>query len=320
MNIRALFAAGAILLAAPAAHANEKLLIGSTSASSSQYGYFVALAKIINDQIEGVEASVVETGATLDNIRRMERNQIDFGLVTTNVVQHAVSGTQGFKGRPTDIQLLWVYAPAPQNVVVRKDSGIDTMDKLNGRRFNPGLKGSATEATAEAVLKTLGIQPDYVRGSTTDVVNMVKDNRVTGYVKSGAGKKLDSSSLDISTMTPINVLSLTDDQASKLEQEMPDISVVKVPANPDQDIPEYSTWSFGLAVAASPNLNEETAYQIVKAAMADKTVQVAALASLKGENLAELTTTYGTVSLHPGAARWFSENGIELPEKLQPKK
>jgi TRAP transporter TAXI family solute receptor len=320
MKIRAIAAAGALLLAMPSAHANENLLIGSTSTSSSQYGYFVSIAKIINDQLEGVEASVVETGATLDNIRRMDRNQIDFGLVTTNVAQHAVSGTQEFDGRPTGLQLLWVYSPAPQNVVVRKDSGIDALEKLNGQRFNPGLKGSATEATTEAVLKTLAITPDYVRGSTTDVVNMVKDNRVTGYVKSGAGKKLDSSSLDIATMTPINVLSLTGEQAAKLEKEMPDISVVKVPANADQDIPAYSTWSFGLAVGVSPKLNEETAYRIVDAVMADTTVQAAALASMKGANLAELTTTYGTIPLHPGAARWFKEHGIEIPEKLQPKK
>lgn len=320
MKLRACAAAGVLLLAATSAHADEKLLIGSTSASSSHYGYFVAVAKIINDNVKGIDASVVETGATLDNIRRMERGQIDFGLVTTNVAQHAAAGTNEFNGRPTDLRLLWVYTAAPQNVVVRKDAGIDALAKLEGKRFNPGIKGSATESTSEAVFKTLGIKPDYVRGSTTDVVDMIKDNRITGYVKSGAGKKLDSSTIDIATFTPISVLSLTDEQAAKLEKDMPDVAVVKIPANAEQNIPAYSTWSFGVGVAATAKLSEEAAYKIVDAVMADKTIQAAALASLKNDNLAELTTTYGTIPLHPGAARWFKEHGIDIPAKLQPKK
>ena len=69
----ALAGALALGLSLPAA-AQEKLLIGSTSASSSHYGYFVAVAKLVNEKADGLEASVVETGATLDNLRRIQRN------------------------------------------------------------------------------------------------------------------------------------------------------------------------------------------------------------------------------------------------------
>ncbi len=72
------------LAAATPSHAQEKLLIGSTSASSSHYGYFVAVSQLINQKVKGVDASVVETGATVDNLRRLARKQVDLGLVTTN--------------------------------------------------------------------------------------------------------------------------------------------------------------------------------------------------------------------------------------------
>lgn len=307
-----------IMLTSPAA-ADEKLLVGSTSASSSHYGYFVSVAKLINDKVPGVEVSVVETGATLDNLRRLARKQIDFGLVTTNVAQHAFSGTKAFEGKPVDIGLLWVYTPAPQNVVVRADAKIDSLAGLADKRFNPGIKGSATEKTSEAVFAALNITPDTVRGSTTDIVNMIKDNRVTGYVKSGAGERLDASTIDIATFTPIKVLSLTPEQQKTLEKEMPDISVVEV-ENAGNDIPPYTTWSFGVGVAASPELSEDTAYAIVKAVMEDKTVQANAMAQMKGADIAKMTTTYGTTPLHPGAARWFREQGIEIPERLLPAK
>ncbi|MHC8493942.1 TAXI family TRAP transporter solute-binding subunit [Thalassospira sp. SM2505] len=322
MKITKLALAGVLAfgLSVPA-FAQDKLLIGSTSASSSHYGYFVSVAKLINDAKNDIEASVVETGATMDNLRRIERNQIDLGLVTTNVAQHAHSGTKAFDGKAMEnLGLLWVYTGAPQNVIVREDAGISSLAELAGQRFNPGIKGSATESTTEAVFQTLGLSSDYVRGSTTDVVDMIKDNRVTGYVKSGAGLKLDSSTLDIATFTPIKVLSLTDAQKQTLLEKMPDVSVVDIPEGAADGVPAYSTWSFGVGVGASANLSEDAAYKIVDAIMTDKEVQGAAMASVKGVNLAELTLQYATIPLHPGAAKWFRENGYEIPANLDPAK
>lgn len=305
---------GASMLACGNASA-EELMFGSTSASSSHYGYIVAVGKLINESGTDLNATVVETGAAMDNIRRMERGQMDLGIITTNVVQHAVSGTKKFDGRPQDLELLWVYAPAPQNVIMRADAGVDSLVALDGVRLNPGIKGSATETTTEAVFGVLGIKPEWVRGSTTDIVDAIKDNGLAGYVKSGSPSGLDSSTMDLATATPIRVLGLDDAQAGKIKAAMPDISVVEVVA---EGIPAYKTWSFGVGVAATSAMSEETAYQIVKAVMADKSAQGNALASVKGLDLARLTLDYATVPLHPGAMRWFAENGYTVPDHLKP--
>ncbi|MCH2488402.1 MAG: TAXI family TRAP transporter solute-binding subunit [Erythrobacter sp.] len=308
----------ALLCSTPVWAQQTDLLIGSTSASSSHYGYFVAVGQIVNEEVEGIDAAVVETGATMDNIRRMARGQMDLGLVTTNVAQHAVAGTNDFEGNAQDLSLLWVYTGAPQNVIVRRDAGLDSLEALAGARINPGIRGSATESTTEAVFATLGLEADWVRGSTTDIVDAIKDNRVAGYVKSGSGVSLDASTMDVATFTPIDVLGLTPEQADTLRAEMPDISVVDIPEGAAEGIPAYTTWSFGVGVGATSALSEEDAYKIVSAVMADETVQVNALAELRDASLADLTIKYGTVPLHPGAARWFEENGYDLPEALRP--
>jgi TRAP transporter TAXI family solute receptor len=296
--------------------AAQKMLIGSTSASSSHYGYFVAVSQVINEKVAGLDTSVVETGATVDNLRRFARKQIDLGLVTTNVLSQAYYGKQDFKDRPVKSKLLWVYVIAPQNAIVRKDSGITDLTGLNGQRFNPGLKGSATEKTTEAVFKVLGITPDYVRGSTTDIVTAVKDNHIRGYVKSGAGMKIDASSRDISTFTPITILSLSADQSGRIQSELPEVSIVDVPAGAGPDIGPYTTWGFAVACSAGLDLDEETAYKIVKAICEDKTVQAAAMASVKGADFVEMTLKYATSPLHPGAIKYFKEVGASIPDRL----
>ena len=305
-----------IVLSVGTSMAAQKMLIGSTSASSSHYGYFVAVSQVINEKVPGVETSVVETGATVDNLRRFARKQIDIGLVTTNVLSQAYYGKKDFKGRPVQSKLLWVYVIAPQNAIVRKDSGIADLMELSGKRFNPGLKGSATEKTTEAVFEVLGIQPDYVRGSTTDIVTAVKDNHIKGYVKSGAGMKIDASSRDISTFTPISILSLNPEQAKSIQDALPELSIVDVPAGAGPDIGNYTTWGFAVACGAGLELDEDTAYKIVKAICEDKSVQASAMASVKGADFVEMTLKYATSPLHPGAIKYFREIGVSIPDKL----
>lgn len=316
---RLAIAAAITALASTAAMAQQKLLIGSTSSSSSHYGYFVAVSQIVNQKVKSVTTSVVETGATLDNLRRMDRKQVDLGLVTTNVMHNAYMGSGDFAGKPLKAQLLWVYSIAPQNVVVRTDAGIKALADLNGKRLNPGIKGSATEKTSEAVFKELGVAPDYMRGSTPEAVAAIKDNRIVGYVKSGAGLQLDASSREIATFTPVNIIGLSPEQRQKLEKAMPELSIVDVPAVAALNIPAFTTWGFGVGAAAGPEMSEETAYQIVKAVMEDKEIQANAFAEVKGVDLMEMTLKFGTTPLHPGAAKYFRERGAQIPARLQAK-
>jgi hypothetical protein len=306
---------GIIVLASPL-QAAQKMLIGSTSASSSHYGYFVAVSQVINEKVSGLDTSVVETGATVDNLRRFARKQIDLGLVTTNVLSQAYFGKQDFKGQPVKSKLLWVYVIAPQNAIVRKDAGITDFAGLNGQRFNPGLKGSATEKTTEAVFEVLGLKPDYVRGSTTDIVTAVKDNHIKGYVKSGAGLKIDASSRDISTFTPIDILSLSKDQVGRIQSELPEVSIVDVPAGAGPGIGNYTTWGFAVACGASLDLDEANAYNIVKAICEDKTAQASAMASVKDADFVKMTIKYATSPLHPGTIKYFKEIGASIPDRL----
>lgn len=314
------FAAAAIaLLVGGAAHAQERILIGSSSSSSSHYGYYVAVSQLINDGVEGVSATVVETGATMDNMRRLQRNQIDMGLVTTNVAYDAWAGQGDFEGQPYKMLTLWVYSSAPQNVVVRQDAGLETLEDLAGQRINPGITGSATEKTTEAVFAHLGIEPDWVRGSTGDVVDSIKDDRAVGYVKSGAGERLDASSLDIATLTPVSLISLDDEQAQSVTDAFPNLSVIEIGENAaGEGYPAYRTWAFGTATVAHPEMSDDMAYAITKAAVEDEAVQSAAFANLKGAQLPDMTMALATSPLHPGAIRYFEEIGVEIPERLRP--
>lgn len=322
--MKTLLAAALALAATGAAAQDTRIALGATNAQSSHYAYFAALAQLINEKTDGIQASVVETGATVDNLKRMERGQLDAGLVTTTTLYHANEGQYGFEGSPIDSKLLFAYTLAPQLVIVRRDSGIESLADLDGREFGPGQRGSSTEATSEIVMDALGIEPDFVRGSNQELANQIKDDRIPGFIKSAVGTKFDPLTTDIATAAPLRVLPIPEDRLETIREEVPELSIVEMPADAQQDRAEpYRTWAFMIAVSAAPEMDEEVAYQIVSAVIADDGEdgagdQAAAFRPLEGVDIAQLTLDNASTALHPGAIRAFEEAGYEVPERLRP--
>ena len=316
----ALVAAGlALATALPGnAAAETRLAFGATNAQSSHYAYFASLSKIVNSAYPDVyQSSVVETGATVDNLKRMARGQLDIGLITTSSLYHAYNGLKVFDGRPIESKLLWAYSLAPQNVVVRRDSNVTSLTELAGKDMGPGMRGSSTEATAQDVFNLLGIEPKWVRGTNSELANAIKDSRSVGFVKSAVGTSFDALTTDIAAFTPVRVIGITPEQRDMIADKLPELSLVDMPGGEMEDSGPYQTWGFMIGVSARPDLDEKTAYDITKAVMENMAEQEAAFPAVKGSNLAELTLKYATSPLHPGAIRYYEEIGLTVPDHLK---
>jgi len=307
-----------IIAAGSVAQAKTRLAFGATNSQSAHYAYFASLAKIVNDAYpDDYQASVVETGATVDNLKRMSRDQLDIGLVTTSTLYQAYNGIKSFDGRPVESKLLWSYSLAPQNVVVRRDSGISSLEALEGKKFGPGMRGSSTEATALEVFELLDIAPDWVRGTNGEQANAIKDDRSEGFVKSAVGTSFDALTTDIAAFTPLQALGLTGEQEALIREELPELSIVEMPGGDMENSGPYNAWGFMIGVAARPGMDEDTAYDITKAVMENMAEQEAAFPSVKGLSLPELTLQYATSPLHPGAVRYYEEIGLTVPDNLK---
>jgi TRAP transporter TAXI family solute receptor len=320
------FLIGIVFFSVDSGAATKFLTIGSTSTSSSHYSYFVAVAKIINDNVPGVNATVVATGASVDNLKRMAKGQADLGLVTLDAGYMAYHGLGSWKESPFKKQrVMWLYLTTAVHYVVREDSGVKTLYDLNKKKFHPGMRGSASEASAMAILKILGVEPEYHRGDTGDAVAAVKDNRIAGISKSGLGKGFDASIMDIATSTPVRVLEFTDKEIKKVSAEMPYTSWITVPAGTIKGMGEFRTVANVNFVIGVEDIPEEIGYKVVKAICGDMDTQVAAFPGMKGLNIPKatleaVTSVSNPLPLHPGTVKYFNELGLKVPKDLIPPK
>ena len=302
------------------AQGRKLLYYGSTSSSSSAHAYNVGAAKAINLANPDLTVTVIETGATIDNIKRLARNQIDIGMGTTDATYEAYHALGQWKGNPQkDLRLLWVTIPYVQNFVVRADSGVKTLQDLTGKSFSPGFRGSATENLVMQVLDLINIKPKYVRGGLQDAIEGIKDGRLVGYAKSGVGMDmLDSSSLDLATFTPIWLVGFNEKELASVNTSMPFIHILTIRAGIVKGMPEYKTIAFYNDQFGSKNLPMEVGYKVFKAVAEDKTEQEATFPPMKGVNIVENTLKYANTPLHIGVVKYLQEKGHKVPAHLIP--
>ena len=304
--------------------ATKHITIGSTSTSSGHYPYFVAVAKVLNDYVPGVNATVVATGASVDNLKRIAKRQADMGLVTLDAGYMAYHAVGSWKDAPMKKQrVMWLYMTTAVHFVAREDSGIKTLYDLDKKTFHPAMRGSATEASSMAIMKVLGIEPSYYRGDTGDAVNMMKDNRVVAICKSGMGKQFDASIMDIATFTPVRALEFKDKDIAKISEVLPWISWLTIPAGTIKGMGEFKTVANVNFVMGNEDIPEDIAYKAVKAICEHMDIQVAAFPSMKGLNIPKATlealaSVTKTIPLHPGSVKYFKELGLNVGKELIP--
>ncbi len=308
---------------AGSAMAVDKILLGSTATTSSHYTYTVSAGQAINKTMgENINITVVATGGAVDNLARIDRGQLNAGIGTWDTFLQAYRGLGKYKDKAMPkIRALWLYSSNVQNYVVREDSGAKTLDDLTGKKICPGLRGSATEQLVEQLLDKVGVKPDYFRGSLSDAVAAVKDNRIAGYVKAGAGLELDASTKELKAFTKIRLLDWSPEKVAVIGREMPFVGFIKVPENAVPGFSSYTTPVQAIGIISyDDTLTPEQAYLMVKGVCSEegRKIQDAAYPAMKGLSIPEITMEITKFPLHLGAIRYYREIGVKVPDHLIP--
>jgi TRAP transporter TAXI family solute receptor len=106
---------------------------------------------------------------------------------------------------------------------------------------------------------------------------------------------------------------MDDETLAKMMEIVPAMQPFLIPADTYEDQPEglqtVSLWNFAIAHKDMP---ESLAYEITKLAMENHERMVQNHAAAK-ETLPENVVKNTVIPFHPGAIRWFKENGYDFP-------
>lgn len=290
----------------------EQLNMGGSTTTSAYYPYYTAVANAISSADNGLNVTVVSPGGFAKNMQLMQSGQLDFAGVGPDLIQEQID-----KGND-NIRVLWWANPAIQNIMVKKELDIESVSDLGEICFHPGMTGSASQKAMVEILQVLDVQPEFHLSDSADAINAIKDGRCEGQVKSMSGNTLDAATAELNLTTPMWPVGYTEEEQQSVKKAIPWMSFVDVPAGIVEGAPPYTTHALWVGFGAPKDMDEETAYNVVKGMWSGIEEQRTALKALEGVDVMQQTLDVSQYPLHAGAVRYYRERGLEVPERLVP--
>jgi TRAP transporter TAXI family solute receptor len=156
---RAVVATVALAAAACAPRAPvTRLSIATGGTGGVYYPLGGALARLITNNLPGVEATAEATAASVDNLKFLQRGEADLAFTLADTLDDAVRGRGAFTA-PVPLRALAVLYPNATQIVVRPRAPLRRVADLRGRVVSTGAPGSGTEVIALRLLAAAGLDP-----------------------------------------------------------------------------------------------------------------------------------------------------------------
>ena len=136
----------------------SELRLGTGNPGGIYYAYGNTLREIENNTI-----SVKKTEGSEANMRLLKEDFLDLAIVQSDILAEASAGSGSFDGEPVDRvrAIAGLYSEA-FHIVVRADSGIESLSDLKGKKVSVGEDGSGAVGNLTHLLTSAGVSPSAV--------------------------------------------------------------------------------------------------------------------------------------------------------------
>ncbi len=283
------------------------LLTGGTS--GTYYPLGGEMASNISDET-GIQTDALSSNASADNIVDLQNGQAELGMVQTDTIAQAVDGVGAFEGDPVDnVLALGSLYPETVQIVTTADSGIESVEDLEGMTVSVGAPGSGTFYNAEQILEIHGLSLDDIEAQNLDFgesTGGIQDGNIdaaiiTGGTPTGAVEELTAT-------VDVKILPIEQDKMDELIEQYPFYAEDTVESGTYGIEEDVTTVAVMAMIAVSDSLSEDVVYDITKAIYEN----AESMAHARASDITVDTAMEGIgIDVHPGAQRYFDEQGVE---------
>ena len=314
------YTVAATMMAAALPASAQQLSIATGGTGGVYYPIGGGFAEMINNHIDGAQATAEVTGASVENMGLIMRGDADLALVLADTAYQAYTGTGDFEGRQIENTraLASVYPNAVQ-LVTLAESDIHSIADLAGKRVSVGAPGSGTELNARALLEANGVSySDFTpqRLNFNETADAIRDGDIdAGFWSVGPPT---SSILNLAATRDIRLIGLSDEEIANAQEVEAVFAPYELAAGMYDGMDEaVQTIGIPNVLVVNADMDEELAYQLTQL-LFENTDELIAVHPAANDTTVEFTMNSTPVPLHPGAIRYFEEVGAEIPDRLRP--
>ena len=314
--------AAAALITAGAATAQDRdgwpssMTIGTASQGGVYFVYGNGLAAYIAEEL-GINASGEVTGGPVQNVTLVQMGEHAMGMVTLGPMYEAWIGESELAPglEHTDVRALFPMYETPFQGIALRGQNITSLADLEGKRVSVGPAGGTPGTYWPRIIEALGVNATISYAGASDAASQLQDGLIDAFVFA-AGLPIAAFS-QLAAEADVRTFTFSDEEHAQILETFPEVSDFTIPGGTytvqDEDQPSVAMWNFAVVHQDMP---ESLAYEITKLVMEnnDRMMQIHAAAAA---TLPENFENNSFLPFHPGAVRWFEENGFEIPEDLR---
>jgi TRAP transporter TAXI family solute receptor len=306
------------LIGVSPAQADTNLSIATGGTGGTYYPLGGGLAELISQHIEGYSAVAEVTGASVENMGLVHRQDSDLAIALADTVHQAYNGGERFNGNKLDVLAIASLYPNAVQIVTLADSGITSLADLAGKRVSVGAPGSGTEVNAKALLETNGMSFDDFdeRGlNFNESADAIRDGDIDAAFWSVGPPT--SSIVSLATTRDIALIPLSEKEIANARAEVPVFAPYKLRSGTYEGVDsDIATIGIPNVLTVNSAMSEDLAYKITKL-LFEKVEALRAIYPAADDTTVEFSLDSTPIPLHPGAIRYYEEIGAEVPEALR---
>jgi TRAP transporter TAXI family solute receptor len=303
----------------------EFITLGSAPVGGVFNQVGAAIASVVNEYKGDTDWKVQAKGTkgSKQNIRMLDKGEIQLGMSNSAISFHAVRGLSGWD-KEYKIRTVVTLAPNIGLFITKKDSGINTIADLKGKRVSVGPAGAGFEMFLGPLLAAHGIN---YSGSADGADFSPQNEDYSAAVQSLADGNADAAFMGGATPTPavvqacntndIQFVSYDPNVLTNLIKDYPFFSPAKIPATTKDGKPTYKGMESdfeamnvgSMQLITHADVDEELIYNLTKTIWENRDEIVKQHPAAKAINEQNAARNTGT-EFHPGAIRFYKEIGI----------
>ncbi|WP_246347284.1 TAXI family TRAP transporter solute-binding subunit [Desulfurispira natronophila] len=295
----------------------SSMTIGAASIGGAYYVYAGGWSQVIERHV-GIPTGVEVTGGPNHNMQLVHMGDLELGMVTMGPAYEAWHGledwTNGIEHR--NVRVIFPMYNTYSQWWATERSGITSVDDLAGKRVGAGPQGGTAGTYHPRILRLLGVDATVRHAGLSDLVGQHMDGQLDA--NSFAAGLPVGGVLEMANQRRITMFGIDGEQRDRVVEEWPFWSATVIPADAydfiDEDVETIGIYNMAIA---NKDLDDDLVYEIVKSVLENNDAMMRAHSAAR-ETLAENITNNTWMWMHPGAIRYFEEQGIELHPDVYP--
>ena len=292
------------------AFAAESLTFTTGGETGTYYAFGSVIAQYVSSNSD-VSVTAVTGNGSQANVEDMDAGFYQLAFCQSDVMSYAYTGTNLFEDLGAVDSFSVVGALYMEQVqIVTMNPDIKTVADLKGKNVSIGALGSGVYFNAIDVLGVYGMTEDDINPvyqSFGDSAESLKDGKIdAAFIVSGAPT---TAITDLATSGDVYLVSIEPEKIDELIALSPYYSPNTITADTYGMPEDANTVAIAAVVLARDDVSEDAIYTFTKTVFDN-------MDQLQHGKAAELSLEFASsitdVPYHPGAAKYFAEQGIEV--------